>query len=640
MVLIIKRGVKLKIRMILKATVLVAGFISSISICYGDFGVIRDDSWDNTAVRRVLQAFTYGGFATDTQIAAWADMGPRAAIAQILTFAPTNDLLSPPETDNIQFHLQVGGKDRTLQALHELWMNGTNPDNRYGTLNAAAVATFNPLYSSGMLNNDSLKFAWMAAVNKRGLNPFRQRVGLWLTNYLMSVHADATHSFVPIRTMYDESMDLLAQNNKFATVLGDAAASAAIAVQYKHRYSRYYKSTGQFYVNDDFAREFHQLFFGINGVLAGFAESSPEAIAFKLYYENVTIEGTAQALTGMEVLDGTHYNSVCCYAGDQINFQSTNNVLYHFAGAVEALNFNNKGVANVSGPTAKAKLANLAQIAINDPESERNLPVKIVSYFADDNLGEATKDTLRSGWLASGKNLLSFLRAYAISPEFHSASRFKYMNAFERNMRIYTQNTVDNTESYVNYVPPIGRIQLQDAELFYPKHFVFGGQTGIEASDNSQVLKEAYNANVTYPDFLGRNKLTSPVWVKDWAKVIPKNRNGNYVVEDVARWLWNHFIGDGGKNYGPQEKAYISALLATGVDFLTQISPTSPDMTGYTDLKLQTDPILSKQIEANENTVMDLGSAIATQREAANLRVGMAVNFITVTPFMFAQEGL
>ena len=139
---------------------------------------------------------------------------------------------------------------------------------------------------------------------------------------------------------------------------------------------------------------------------------------------------------------------------------------------------------------------------------------------------------------------------------------------------------------------------------------------------------------------MGRNKLTSPVWVKDWAKVIPKNRNGNYVVEDVARWLWNHFIGDGGKNYGPQEKAYISALLATGVDFLTQVSPTSPDMTGYTDLKLQTDPILSKQIEANENTVMDLGSAIATQREAANLRVGMAVNFITVTPFMFAQEGL
>lgn len=630
----------MKILMILKATVLTAGFISSISTCYGDFGLISDASWDNSAVRRVLHTFAYGGFASDAQIQAWADMPPQAAIAQILTFAPTNDLLSPPEMDNIQSHLQVGGKDRTLQAVHELWMNGTNPDNRYGTLNAAAVATFNPLYSSGMLNNDSLKFAWMAAVNKRGLNPFRQRVGLWLTNYLMSVHAEATHSFVPIRTMYDESMDLLAQNNNFATVLGDAAASAAIAVQYKHRYSKYYKNTGQFYVNDDFAREFHQLFFGINGVLDGYAESSPEAIAFKLYYENVTIEGTAEALTGMEVLDGTHYNSVCCYAGDQINFQSPNNVLYHFGGAVEALNFKNKGVANVSGATAEAKLANLAQIAINDPESERNLPVKIASYFADDNLGDATKTTLRSGWLASGKNLLSFLRAYAISPEFHSASRFKYMNAFERNMRIYTQNTIDNIESYVNFEPPLGRIQLQDAELFYPKHFVFGGQTGIEASDNSQVLKEAYNANVTYPDFLGRNKLTSPSWVKDWAKVVPKDINGNYIVGDVARWLWNHFVGDGGKNYGPQEKAYISALLATGVDFLTQISPTSPDLKGYTDVQLQTDPILSAKVAANENTIMNLNSTTATQREAANLWVGMAVNFITVTPFMFAQEGL
>lgn len=634
----------MKIRMILKATVLTAGFISSISTCYGDFGLISDAAWDNPAVRRVLHTFAYGGFASDAQIQAWADMPPQTAIAQILTFAPTNDLLSPPEMDNIQSHLQVGGKDRSLQALHELWMDSANADNRYATLNASAVYSFMPVPTpTSMLNNDSLKFAWMAATNKRGLNPFRQRVGLWLTNYIMSVHTDAAGSFVPVRTMYDESMDLLAQNGNFATVLGDGAASAAIAVQYGHDASRYYKSTGQFYVNDDFAREFHQLFFGINGVLDGYAESSPEAIAFKTYYENVTVKYTAHALTGMEVLYGRPYATTFYYPVDQINFQSPNNILYHFDGAVEALNYANKGIANVSGATAEAKLANLAQIAINDPESERNLPIMIASYFADDSLAqttaEPTKATLRSGWLASGKNLLAFLRAYAISPEFHSPNRFKYMNAFERNMRIYNQNTVDNTESYINNLPPHERIQSQDAALFFPKRFVFGGQTGIEASDNSQVLKEAYNANVTNPTFLGRNKLTSPMWVKDWSKVIPKDVNGNYVVGDVARWLWNHFIGDGGKNYGPQEKAYISALLATGIDFLTQINPSAPKIDGYTDLELLTDPLLSK-IASNESTVMQLGSMTASQREAANWWVGLAVNFITVTPFMFAQEGL
>ena len=106
--------------MFLKTAVITFGFISSISTSFADFGLVTDAAWDNTAVRKVLHTFTYGGFATDAQIQVWADMPPQAAITQILTFAATNDLLSPPETDNLQAQIQLNGKDRTLQALQEL----------------------------------------------------------------------------------------------------------------------------------------------------------------------------------------------------------------------------------------------------------------------------------------------------------------------------------------------------------------------------------------------------------------------------------------------------------------------------------------------------------------------------------------
>lgn len=656
---------------LLKTAAIAVGFVTSMSVCHADLGVLSDDAWDNTAVRKVLHIFAYGGFATDAQVQAWADMAPQAAIAEMLTFAPTNDLLSPPEDDNLQAHLLAGGADRSLQVLQDFWWSDLSSDNHYldvvdyysGTTPVLMKPQFSPLNTDGsQLNSRGLKNTWMLAVNKRGLNPFRQRVGYWLTNYLMSAHVDAmgrAGNFIPVRTQYDESMDLLAQGHDFATVLGDGAASAAMALQYGHRNSRYYATTGKFAVNDDFAREFHQLFFGIHGVLEGYPEDSPEATAFKAYYEDTTIEGTAQALTGMAIVNGRPYGVTSDFPVDQIDFQSSTNVLYHFGGAVEALNYAAPGTPNVSGATAEAKLANLAQLAIHDPESEANLPVVIASYFADDNLDPQTKSALRSGWLAAGKNLLAFLRAYAISPEFHRAERVKYMNAVERNMRIFNQNTVDNTESYLNHRAPYSQIEAQDAMLFYPKHFVFGGQTGIEAADNSQVFKAAYNANVQNAWFLGityrseavptGTPLPPPYWVKDWAKLIPKSADGTYRVGDVARWLWNHFVGDGGKNYGIQERAYCTALLADGNDFLSQISAANPVLEGYTDEGLQTDPVLVAKIAANEAVALPLDSTApssnpanpaGTQRDWANQRVGRAVNFITATPFMFAQEGL
>jgi len=65
---------------------------------------IGNAQWDDTAVRKVLRTFAYGGQAGEVQIHRWANMTPRAAIVEMLTFDTTNDKLSPPavgDTDDL-----------------------------------------------------------------------------------------------------------------------------------------------------------------------------------------------------------------------------------------------------------------------------------------------------------------------------------------------------------------------------------------------------------------------------------------------------------------------------------------------------------------------------------------------------------
>ncbi|MFO1436412.1 MAG: hypothetical protein U1F34_08755 [Gammaproteobacteria bacterium] len=57
---------------------------------------VSDATWDETAVRKVLQIFAYGGQATDAQITTWANMKPADAIKQMLTLGTTNNLLRRP----------------------------------------------------------------------------------------------------------------------------------------------------------------------------------------------------------------------------------------------------------------------------------------------------------------------------------------------------------------------------------------------------------------------------------------------------------------------------------------------------------------------------------------------------------------
>ena len=47
---------------------------------------VNDELWDDTAVRKVLHTFAFGGHATDAQIHTWAAIRPDLAIVQMLTF--------------------------------------------------------------------------------------------------------------------------------------------------------------------------------------------------------------------------------------------------------------------------------------------------------------------------------------------------------------------------------------------------------------------------------------------------------------------------------------------------------------------------------------------------------------------------
>ena len=180
----------------------------------------------------------------------------------------------------------------------------------------------------------------------------------------------------------------------------------------------------------------------------------------------------------------------------------------------------------------------------------------------------------------------------------------------------------------------------QGAEVFEPAHDVFGGQTGYQAANNRYIFKEAYTSNVDNTGFLYDISDTytleaeGPVysWTKEWDGVIPVNADGEYVVAEVAEWLWNHFIGDGGRNFDPIARAQVHALLSSDRDFAYLVNGDNRTAV-YTSDQILNDPAVSIVDQTNAAKLMDFSST------SSNLRVGMAVNFITMTPYAFAMEG-
>ncbi len=464
-------------------------------------------------------------------------------------------------------------------------------------------------------------------------------MALYITNYHASITVHKTRAGL-IRDYYDEVMAELSAGGDFIDLMTVAATDAALARAYGHQHSKYYDSSQTFSGTDDFAREFHQLLFRINGT----TEDTD-------YHEDVTIEHSAWMLAGMDIdRDPSAYgssNSGDWYIGP-IDFsdhldaygRTLNNTVNHYFGGVnsclEILH------AEICGDTAGEKITALAPVAAAHPESMENVPVTMINFFADDNLDAGKIAEIRGSWAEANFNILAFIRDYAASTAFHDASTFKYYTAFDRNLLTQNANTLDNEEVFGRKYSdsPYSRMAAQGAVVFEPAHDVFGGQTGFQAANNRYIFRDAFLQNVSNSRYLYDTSDTytlesggTPItWQKDWGSVIPANGIGEHLVADVAEWLWNRFIGDGGKNLDPIARAQVHAFLATGHDFGYVVNPANPDII-YSSNDITNGGEATIADQKNASDTVDLATA------TGNDRVGMAVNFITMTPYAFAMEG-
>ncbi len=571
------------------------------------FTMVSDSDWDEDAVRKVLQTFAFGGFASTQQIQAWADMPPGAAIVEMITFDASNPKLSPAESFD-----QLDTVDAKMSCFSKLWsyphrQNKMPTDKRERFL----LDTWN-----------SPSKIWLHMVSKRGLNPVRQRIGIWATNYHLAVNLNVGVNFRQVVQYYDDITQDLALKKPFQDVLQNAALSAAVATQYGHRENRF--RDGKFFGNDDFAREYFQLFFGILGSSANYTAD---------YHESVTIPNMARALTDIRVPYITFSSGAEGY--DSISHIATD---YHYLGDLEILK------TNISGANAREKLATLSQLAIANEESLANLPVMIISTLADDKMSAANKTHVRAIWAGlAQKDLLPFLRKYAISTAFHSADRVKYWTSLERNILQSNLTTLSNFESYQEYYNTEWRMNEETFELFRPSHNVFGHQTGLEAASSSTPFQLNYERNLRDYWFFARSSDRTYGWKKDWTSLIKKNEQGQYAVQDVAEFLWHHYLADRLKNFGTLEKYHLYSLLASGLDLATFIDAENPLHT-YTETELETalsTPTvgLGKTLTELSKSVLQLESSEAWPKERDNYRIGLAIDFILATPFAFAQEG-
>ncbi len=591
---------------------------------------LSTDQWGEQEVRRVLQAFAYGGQATDKQIDEWATMEPVVAIAEMLTFEPVNLLLSPqgkndPSTQYCD----------SLEMLQAFWSSDE-------TLNPMRVAN-RPWYQTLDQDQDvvdplHLFLTWSRLAHSPGCNTFLHKLALYITNYHASVHIQNTGATL-IRSYYDDVVQSLSMGNDFVDLMTMSATHASLALSYGHM-DNYFDQNGEFHGNDDFAREYFQLLFGIKGVTED-----------EEYHENTTIEHNAWLLTGM-ALDAlpsawgssNRFDWLVAPIVFDNHLDAANrpilNLSSHYdwrageASCIEILH------QMICGRDAREKLIALGPVAAAHPESMANTPLKFIRFFADDQLNPVNTVAVQSAWKDADYDLLAFLRSYAISTAFHQPGSFKLRSAFDRNLLIQNANQLSAEEAYAKTISegPTIRMFEQGALVFAPIRDVFGGQTGVDASNDRYVFKKAWDANITGSRFLGKTnqfytlEADGPIheWRKDWGSVIPVNNAGEYVVSAVGKWLWNRFINDEGLYYDVIAQAQVHALLATGFDFGAVANENNMEVI-YSSSDISTGE-LAELNQSLANNLMDFDS------NDANERVGMAINFITALPYTFARE--
>ena len=505
--------------------------------------------WSERAVRKVLNVFAFGGHARTEQILLWADMDPEDAIQEMLNFQQHNLLLSPLAEG--ERYTDTATQHGTLEE-YAAFLSNPNSDIAIPVTGTFGQDDYNSQRREFATDGNNFDDAFGRMITVRGLNPFRQRIGFWETNYHLAVNRDVGVSGPQVARYYDVIMAAHEAGLSYERVMGEAAKSAAIAEQYGHRRNQWIENNQECRCNDDFAREIHQLFYGI------FGEDDPN-------HEDGTIRETAKMLTDMPILDDDSQDDDLV-----VNF-GTN---FHHIPDLTILG------QTVSGANASEKIDSLMQISIEHPESLKNLPVMIISVLADDNMNEAKARQLRVSWASMGndKNLLRFLQAYAISDLFHSNNQFKYFTTHERALYMANKNNLDNLEAWFGggrqngsrAGRSVGGTISDDnaGDFFRPLANVFGGQTSIEASDSALVFEQNYNTltddEQEMRDIVGCDDCDGTAedpWEKKWNTVLPQREDGEFYVSDVAEWLWNHAVGNF-DNYTELERAQLYTWLA------------------------------------------------------------------------------
>ncbi len=565
---------------------------------------IDPSEWTETAVRKVLHVFAFGSFASDAQIKTWAAMTPEEAINEMLSFQRHHAKLSPPDPLD-----QLDQKDGSLAALGKHWASSAK-DNPTPTDTRQEYKV--------NVEGESVSKIWVAAATRRGINPVRHKIGLWETNYHLAVNRRAGVNNDQILVYYDAIMDALAAGKPYQDVLAIASVSAAVATQYNHRENIF--KDGKFLGNEDFAREIFQLYFGILG----------EGDA--TYHEFTSIRNTAKALTDMQVQFVQREGG-----GSALDTKVKFGTKLHYPGSLEILK------KEIKGATAKEKIENLAQVAIQHQESLNNLPVLIVRDLADDNLNDEKRNIIRNIWAdLKAKDLLTFLKQYAISKAFHHPTRLKYWSGIHRNVTAHNLITQGNQASYLDLYKLNRNLRSEDVTVFEPSHDVFGGQTGIEASQSKDVFRSIYTRSTELLVWIARThwpETGNVVWEKNWGAILPQESDKTYRVKQVAEWLWQRFVADGLKRFGALERAHVYALLASGTDLGYWMDPKNPTRV-YTKTELETDPFYKERVSDGGKARIDgLASKESKLRRTANHRIGLAIAFILATPYAFAQEG-
>ncbi|MBX2867751.1 MAG: DUF1800 family protein [Acidiferrobacterales bacterium] len=664
--------------------------ITNISLRFTEeFGLPRlsRSDWDEDKVRKILKVFAFGGHARDSQITAWSRMDPSAAIEQMLNFSEHNFQLSPPAPG--EKYSDPASLPGTLSAFASYL--GSNSSNLPMNLDQGENT-----YNRGRFGLDGYdkEGLFFRMATTRGLNPFRQKIGMWETNYHLAVNLDTQVDNRQLVRYYDEIMEAHESGIPYQDVMAVASKSAAIAMQYGHRRNQWVLRNGEYICecNDDFAREIHQLFFGILG------ELDPESTASYNHHEEVTIPQTARMLTDMRV----EYDSNIERFPDYVTFGTSR----HHTGSLDILNH------QITGANASQKIDNLVDISIENPESLAALPIIIISGLADDNLlldnstAASKRAAIRAAWaeMGSNKNFLEFVQAYAVSDLFHSPNQRKFATTIERVIYQANRYYLTNTESLQDRMELDSQLRDENVRIFRPVHNVFGGQTALEAANSPTIFESNYN-RATEGEYFHRYRGTycddcdfGQSWEKDWGQVIPKT-NGQYLVGDVAAWLWQYVVGNM-DNYSTLEEAHLVSILGAAerksspthqyhqnlyFDFNHLMcirqeivdAETNPDVSldrllrdyngggwnrfcrpegdpstySVQEIELLTRTYSKFDIE-NTDYIQDLinelkqseipldASPSFNQRRYANIRVQAAIAFILGTPYVFVEEQL